>query len=130
MYQIGQSDIWSCSEEFDTKDDAIIAGRKEAIAENTINSNYGSKFQHKSFQVSRVEGVIPCGVDIDDILENISENVYDDVGEAAEGYLDDVTKEHRDELEEKLNDVLFDWIKRHNYEPTCFKIVAIETIQI
>lgn len=130
IYNIGKTDIWRNDEEFETKEEAIEAGRIETVKTNRDNLNYGSNFQHKSFEVGRSELCSPNGVDVDDILENIIQNAYDEVGEVAQDYLDDVTDEHRAELEEKLNDVFFEWMKKYNYEPTFFKVEAIETIDI
>lgn len=40
------------------------------------------------------------------MIEAVQTNAYDEGGEYAENYLDDVTKEQREELEEQL-DVVF-----------------------
>lgn len=126
MYQIGKSDIWTSSERFETKEEAIEAGREEAIAENKFCSE---KNQYEKFYVGQIEKCnVLYGVDVDSILGNIVENVCDEAGEAAEDYLRDVTREHMTELEEKLNDVLFAWMDEHRYKPNFFKIVNEETI--
>ncbi|MBM9540325.1 hypothetical protein JWD48_05430, partial [Listeria monocytogenes] len=60
------------------------------------------------------------------LLENIAERVYDVVGEYSEGYLDDVTEEHREELQS----FIYRWAKQRGYLPECFLIGEIEEIDI
>jgi hypothetical protein len=70
MYQIGESDIWTSNEEFDTKEAAIEAGKKEV-----------SNYDYKHFYIGqKIDEVIAYGVDVDGILEGISLSVYDEIG--------------------------------------------------
>jgi len=113
MYNLDGGDIWY-GEEFDTKEEAIKIGREES--------------EDDTFRIGQIKEVKPSGVDVDYILENVAENTTDDVGEIGEDYLCDVTKEDRVELEEKLNVVLFTWMKKYGYEPTFFLIDNEEVI--
>lgn len=121
MYNLYGNEIWT-GEEFDTKEDAIEAA-KEELGSPDMGQFVGS------FQVGQVADVSVSGVDADYILENVAENTVQGM-ESGEDYLCDVTKEDRDELEEKLNDVLFTWIKEHGYEPNFFQIENEETITL
>lgn len=112
------SDIWR-GEEFDTKEQAIEEGRKQAIEEEL-----------NKFEIGEVEPAFNFGIDVDRVIEDIQVIMYDDIGEVAEDYLDDVSKEHLLELEEKLNEVFFKWQKEHGYEPTFCKIINIEEINV
>ena len=87
------SDIWN-GEIFDTKEEAIAEGRKEAI-----------EYKKDSFK-------------------------YDEVGEVAEDYLDDVSKKDALELEEKLNEVFYKWQEEHNYKPSFYKVISEEIIKV
>ncbi|EAF9147871.1 hypothetical protein AX868_15935, partial [Listeria monocytogenes] len=60
------------------------------------------------------------------LLEIIAERIYAEVGEYAEGYLDDVTQEHK----EQLSDLIYEWAKQRDYLPACFKIEMVEEIDI
>jgi hypothetical protein len=122
MYELYGNEIWE-GEEFDTKEDAIKAAKEE------LGSQEMKQFM-SSFKVGQIAEVSICGVDVDSILENVAENTADEVGEVGDEYLCDVEREHAEELEEKLNKVLFDWIKKHGYEPGFFKIENEETISI
>lgn len=62
----------------------------------------------------------------DDLLELISQDVYDTFGDWAEDYLDDVDHKHQSELQELIRD----WAERHDYLPNYFTIPRTETIDI
>lgn len=120
MYNLDGSEIWT-GDDFDTKEEAIIAGREQATEDHE---------EIFCFKIGQIKEVPVSGVDVDDILMNVSENTTNDVGEIGEDYLCDVPKKHSSELEEKLNEVLFAWIKKYKYEPTFFRIDNEETITL
>ena len=70
------------------------------------------------------------GIDVDDLLERINAVTYDDVGEVAEDYLYDVTRNHKEELEEKLNEVFYAWQEKYNYKPYFYTIKDEEVIEL
>lgn len=107
--------IWRANGCFDTKEQAIEAAKEYAIKEGLSSFRIGQCFE--------VEAV---GVDVDFILDNIADNMQSEVGEAAEDYLQYVDKADKEELEEKLNEVLFEWMKEHKYEPSYFRIANEE----
>lgn len=113
------SDIWNGESFFDTKEEAIEEGYRWAEKENL-----------KFFRVGLCESETNYGIDVDSVIEHIQETTYDEVGEVAEDYLDDVTTEDLLELEEKLNDVFYKWQKEHKYEPNFYRIVATERINV
>ena len=52
--------------------------------------------------------------------------MYETIGEAAECYLDDVTKEHRGELD----DLIQNWFIKHKYLPNWYNIYEIDEISV
>lgn len=122
IYSEADSEIWS-EGEFDTKEQAIEEGIKEAL------KNQEEPFCNDYFYVGQVEKVYPSGVDVDSILENVAENTAEGL-EVGEDYLIDVDIEHQRELEEKLNEVLFAWMKKYGYEPNFFRIKNIEEVEL
>ncbi|QZY56691.1 hypothetical protein [Crassaminicella profunda] len=128
MYELHGSDIWQ-GEKFDTREECIEEARKEVATTNKSNKEFGYKTIDK-FRIGKTEDAGSYGIDADDILERISENAYDDIGEVAEDYLTDVKPEHEKELEEKLNEVLFAWMKKYKYEPSFYRIIDIEEIKV
>lgn len=113
------NEIWSADVEGNSREVVIADGMKYAKEEGYSSFRIGQK--------------IPVGVptlDIDSILEGAYDQVYDEVGEVAEGFLDDVTKEQQKELEEQLNDVFYNWIIKYNLQPNCYTIINDEVIEV
>ncbi|MGC9339522.1 hypothetical protein [Listeria ivanovii] len=78
-----------------------------------------------TFHVGQIEAVrFPDRTD--DLLERISQDVYDEFGDYAENYLNDVDEKHQTELQELIRD----WAERHNYLPNYFTISRTEMIDI
>lgn len=50
---------------------------------------------------------------VDSILEHMQEWAYDDMNDFASDYLDNVTQEQKDELEQLISD----WANKHNISP-------------
>ncbi len=61
------------------------------------------------------------------MIESVQADAYDEGGEYAENYLDDVTKEQREELEEQLDVVFNAWLEKHDLYPNFYTIPAHET---
>lgn len=112
------SDIWR-GEIYNSREEAIEEGRKDAIY-------YGKK----NFKIGIIEEVPNFGVDAEGVIEDIQNDMYGEMGEVAENYLDDVTKEHLSELEDQLNEVFYKWQEKYNYKPTFFKVISEEIIEI
>jgi hypothetical protein len=130
MFNIGQNEVWT-GECYETRQEAIEIGRAEAFAENKINTEHGFDIKAiELFEVGQVGKVTASGVNVDSILEDIAENTGDELGEVAEDYLNDVTKEDSDELEEKLNEVLYTWMKKRGYEPNFWAMQNIEELSV
>lgn len=68
--------------------------------------------------------LLSCGYDV---IESIQQDAADEGGEWAEGYLDDVTTEQREELEERLDVVFNAWLEKYNLYPNFYSIPAYDT---
>lgn len=132
-------ETWSASEYFDTKEEAIEyginllkkynslddVGKSDMDLSDGLNMNPDDDENIYIFYVGQIETVgFPDKVDM--LLEIISESVYEEVGESADDYLNDVTAEHKEEL----SNLIYDWAKRNAYLPGCFTIGAAEEINI
>ncbi|EOB8913263.1 hypothetical protein ACGLWZ_003093, partial [Listeria monocytogenes] len=130
---------WESITYFDTKDEAIEHGinllkkynhnthdektRNQVMNDLTIYSYYNELIY--TFFVGEIEE-IAFPDETDSLLENIAERVCEVAGEYSEGYLDDVTEEHREELQS----FIYRWAKQRGYLPECFLIREIEEIDI
>lgn len=106
-------DIW------DTREEAIKNGTKQAKEEGV-----------NCFRIGRA---IPCAIpsiSVDTVIEYAYEQLYDEVGEVAETYLEGVTKEQSQELEESLNEIFYEWSKKYNLLPSCYRIENEEVIEV
>jgi len=117
--------IWSTNDEiFRTNDffDTIA----EAIADAREQEDEG-----EVIYVGQVfDPITAAHVDVDNVLEIISEQIYSEVGEVAEDYLNDVKQEDFSVLEERLNTVLMDWMKEFGYEPKFYKVDNIIGVEL
>lgn len=114
----GEYDIW--------QSDIECKSREEAIKLGIEQSKY---LGLRQFSIGRQ---VSCGmsyISADTVIENAQEQLYDEVGEVAEGYLD-TTKEQDKELEDMLNKVFYEWHKKYNLFPTCYKVENTETIDV
>ena len=121
MYQLGDSDIW-VGKSYETKEEAIKEGIKARESEDM--------FENLKLSIGQQESVGVSGIDIDLLLENVAENTIEELSEVGEGFLQDVTIEHQEELEQKLNDVFFEWINKHKYNPEFYRVVNIEEVKV
>lgn len=129
------TETWHACEYFEFKYRAIQA------AKNQVNLHNKGKRRQKfedilgyypddkdtiiSFAIGQC-AVPVISIDANDIFERVAEDVYEQCGEVAEDYLDDVLDEHKKELEE----IIFKWFEKYDYLPSCYSISNIETIEI
>lgn len=100
---------------------------KEAVAELKADGIKDATFYVGLFHNG------PCPyVDVDVLIEDLQEQAtgWDYGGEYAEGWLDDVTKEDRDELENSLDKVFKKWMHQHGYNPTWHELKAVDVYQL
>lgn len=126
------TEFWRASWYFDTKEQAVKAGKKAAKLYNS---------DPEDGYIEDVLGIYPdCGdgkilkiavgqiytplpyVNPDILLETVYEDIAGEMGEFADGYLEDVKQEHKDELEELING----WFIKHNYIPGGFIVQNVE----
>ena len=93
----------------------------ELAEEDGEDYNYGYVAQVKLYEPS---------VDIDCLLEKVSDDVYHECPEYADDYLVSVPDEQLKELEKAFNKVLGEWIKKYNHEPNFFHIKNAEKIDM
>lgn len=63
---------------------------------------------------------------VDSILERIQEWAYDDVGDFASDYLDNVT----DEMKEELDVLICAWANKHNISPSFSPVRNVKEVSI
>lgn len=119
LYQIGEDEYW-LNERYDTKEEAINACKQE------YNSD---EDKGRDCFVGRVELYRPF-IDAGNIIEEIQEDACDNCGDVSDKFLNDVTEEQMEELHDKLNNVLSDWLTVHNLWANFGNVVDVEEIKI
>ena len=117
-YNLYDADVWQNSG-FDTKDEAIEAGNEAA-----------KLCKKDKFFVGQVELVEVPLIDADDVTERLRESVYDDIGEVAEEFLLDASKEQVAELGEGLNGVYLAWLEKYGLKPNLYRVKNIEEVKV
>ena len=133
-------EVWRACAYFDTKEDAIHAGK---LAVDVIRN--GKTFvedirEHvedilgflpeepiNSFVVGRVAPVY-LPVDIESLLERTQEIVYEEVGEVADEYY--LTDEIPEEKQEELCSLISNWFAKNGYDCPFTKITNIEPVYV
>ena len=117
---IADSEYWATTEYFDTEEDAL-RGLENAL-ESYKNGNispisdilgydytsddlHGFTLEFGNFEIGRC--VSPSLPDFSDIIiEMILDEMYEQVGDVSDGYLDDFSKEDKDKLNDMINDFI------------------------
>lgn len=107
--------------DFDTREAAIEEALYYMKENHYMNQEYIDVGQTKAVEV---------GIDAWLILEQISEDVYEKMGEYGDDYLTDVKLEHQNILEVKLNEVLESWLKEFKYEPKFYAVENVEQVKV
>lgn len=133
-------ETWNACAYFDTKEDAIHAGKLAVDAIRNGKTFVEDIREHvedilgflpeepiNSFVVGRVAPVY-LPVDIESLLERTQEIVYDEVGEVADEYY--LTDEIPEEKQEELCSLISNWFAKNGYECPFTKIVDIEPVYV
>lgn len=120
-YQIGEIDLW-LGDEYGTREEAIEACKKEY--------EYDPKgYEGKACYVGEVDNY-NAFFDGESIIDYLQEDAWSECGEVADGFLCGIADEQIEELQDKLNDVLQEWLTKHDLQPTFGKMVEVEEIEM
>lgn len=114
-------EIWNtCSEEYDTREEAIKAGLEY------FEEELGDEFVG-IFQIGQKENVT-ISVSGYSVCDQVSEDVGEQVGEVAEDFLYRLSKEELKLLNQMLSDTFNEWLEKTKNTPSFFKVVNTETV--
>lgn len=106
--------------DFPTVESALAGARNALKSQNCTGRN--------KVYIGQFDPYEPV-IDADRALENLADTAYEDCGEPAEDYLDDVTASQAKELEEMLTLAFLIWAKKHNMMPD-FSICVDGNIEV
>lgn len=115
------------SSEYDSRDMAIAAARKEYESEKP-----------ESFYVARVVEWEPC-IDAENVIDDLRGQAFDDADEWADGYLEEppfsagktarnLWRQQLLDLSQRLTATFKEWAKETKNEPTFFTVIETEEI--
>lgn len=116
-------DFWE-GEEYSTKDEAIEVCKTEALPGFSyyVGQLSGVAFELGDIDVSEYE--------VCSIIEGLDNRLSDVVGEGSEYWTSNITQEQIDELRNKIQVVVFDWIVNSVGQPTTYSIENVEKIEV
>lgn len=128
-------EIWYDTHEFDTKEEAIKYGIQEYedfLMDEIVSASMDNRHPcvvSSLFEVGEKSSFTPY-IYIGMILDDVVEQAMGQCGEVADGWLDwdIVTKEQEEELQNNMQKVLDEWLKKYDFEPTFYNIINIEEI--
>lgn len=116
-------DNWE-GEEYSTKDEAVEAGEKEVLPGLDF---YIGQLCDVEFELDDI--YIPM-YKVDSIIDGLDNTLSDVVGEGSEYWTNNITQEQIDELRDKIQAVVFDWIVDSVGQPTTYSIENVEKIEV
>lgn len=116
-------DSWE-SEEYSTKDEAVEAGAKEVLPgfDFYVGQLYNVEFELDDVYISEYK--------VESIIEGLDNTLSDVVGEGSEYWTNNIAQEQVDELRDKIQAVVFDWIVNNVGQPTTYSVDNIEKIEV
>jgi hypothetical protein len=107
------------SDLYDKRKEAINAGIKEAKKEKYLYFYLGTTRKYEE----------DCGGIADTVIEYLKSFAENEVGEAAEGYMN-LTKEEEKILDKRLRKVVLDFQKEFKCEPDFYNVSDVEVINL
>ena len=117
-----ETDIWCISTNGENFFDDDYSSREEAI--EAVKEEYEEGYVGRCVRLEFEE----IDIDYDETGYYLGENLYDEVGDAAENW--EMTYEQEKELSAILAKAVINYINEHNLQPTCYKVVDIEEVEV
>lgn len=117
-----ETDIWCISTNGENFFDDDYSSREEAI--EAVKEEYEEGYVGRCVRLEFEE----IDIDYDETGYYLGENLYDEVGDAAENW--EMTDEQEKELSAILAKAVINYINEHNLQPTCYKVVDIEEVEV
>lgn len=119
--------VWEATEHFDTRIEAINAGIQGLTEKDAAIFGEIPEIGTTKFAVGRIsEYKINFENLAEEIMEIVSEDAYDYLGESATNYLEDV----EDDQKKRFAGVIEKFFKEEEWMPKCSNIVDIEEYDI
>jgi hypothetical protein len=113
-------EYWNEREFFDTREQAILFGMERAKEKEWFEF-YVGKVENQEIRAKNLG---------ENILEIIANNHYNEDGEFAEYYLENVENAHMEILDKRIEKIISEWANEFNYQPSYFLVRGTEEIDV
>ena len=103
------------------------AALAEAMSELTCQDHFDPEQAEHFVYTGMDEPHTPTLPGVEWLVENLQEMAYDAIGEAAEDWLEDVTNEEEEDLQDMVMEAVNKWLEKHKKQPTFFTVTEVET---
>lgn len=123
--------VWDSTEEFDTREEAIKYGKKnfDELYEEENGETFDTDNFYKAFYVGQIKRYVPS-ICTDSVIERMVDTAYDEVGEVAETFLESISKQEFNFLDERLNEVLMTWLDETDNHPLFWQIINVKEVKV
>ena len=107
----------------------VFFDSKEAALEGAMDD--ARQYGYSTVWVGQVQSFRPVVMIADELFDRLQDQAYDEAGDYCIGWLDCVTKEDQDELNDAIETVFFAWMKAHpEYKPNFFTIADSQSYKV
>lgn len=114
---------WDHSEDFDTREEAVAYAMTEFAADYGVED--GGLIWVGQIKEIAADDLARHGADAWKVIDNLSERLYELVGDACDYELE-VSKDQEADLDERLESAIRGWLNAHGIKPNCFTIEHVE----
>lgn len=131
MFEQCDQEVWGYSslDEYDTKEEAIEAGRKHFQEMREEEPEEFEEYGLDHFQVGQLQDFYPH-ISGNWIIDDAIEQAISECGDVAESFLNNVSRADIYKLSDALNETFRNWMKENGYTPKFYSIQNIEEVSI
>lgn len=111
-------------------DDIWLGGICDSVKECVEEAKAEDYEDTDTFAIGYVEPYEVNYVNSDLIIEYLQQDAYEEIGEVAEDWLDSVTNEQREDLENRVLKVVLEWLKDCKEEPKFYKVLPFDELTL
>jgi hypothetical protein len=109
-------------------DEEMFEGRFDTMEEAIDNAKCNLEDEDDDdievFYIGQCQPIY-LGVHTGAIIDRLGDQAYDQAGAPASDFLWDVSREHEEILEKRLNAVIDEWLKEFNYTPDFYTVTNV-----
>ena len=113
-----------------SNDDIWLGGICDSVKECIEEARYEGYEDSDTFALGYTVPYEVDYIDGDLVIEALQEQAYDELGEVSEDWLDNITREQREDLNNRLLKVVLEWLKDCKEEPSFYKVEPFDELTL